>query len=78
MPHFFFDMIEDGKLVRDLEGLSLQDTHAACMEASSALVDLAEYSLRNGNRVHTNIEVRDRTGSLVFRATLTFESEQFR
>ena len=61
-----------------IEGMTELATPMINQQTLAITPQAAECDLRNGRRVNTNIEVRDRTGSLVFRATLTFETEQFR
>ena len=48
MPHFYFDLVENGEVLRDDNGLVLGDIEAAKVEARKALADLVREEIRDG------------------------------
>lgn len=71
MPLFYFDISDGERLVRDEEGTELADDQAARNEAIGVLPDIARDELPDGDRREFSSEVRDASGKVIFRATLS-------
>jgi len=69
MAHYFFDIITDGKLVPDEEGIVLPNIDAARRKASRALADLARASVLSERPPKMIVSVRTSEGP-VFEAGL--------
>lgn len=81
---YFTDFIDGQGLSRDDEGLDFTDRHAACLSATEALVEAAHDLLRlkpNSScagrlaDLCLAVQVRDESGSIVYRARLALELE---
>lgn len=57
MPHFYFDLLEDGAVVPDDTGLVLENLEQAKLEARKALADLVREEIRDGNTIRRPGEV---------------------
>ena len=66
---YFFDIITDGKLVPDEEGIVLPNIDAARRKASRALADLARTSVLSERLPKITVSVRTSEGP-VFETTL--------
>jgi hypothetical protein len=62
MVRYFFDVIADGALVRDEEGMILPNMDAAQREASQSLADLAREIIRTKRPPILTISVRTSEG----------------
>jgi hypothetical protein len=62
MTRYFFDVLANGKLAPDEEGMILPNIDAARTEASRALADLARDTLRSEGSPRIGIEVRTADG----------------
>ena len=62
MTRFFFDVLTNGKLTSDDEGMILPHMDAARTEASRSLGDLARDTLRSEGCPRVSIEVRTSDG----------------
>ncbi|WP_336489296.1 DUF6894 family protein [Methylobacterium nigriterrae] len=75
MPRFFIDT-DDGDLhVRDDEGQDLPDRAAAREIAIDVLPDMARSELPDGDRRTFTSSVRDESGTVIFRASLSLVAE---
>ena len=76
MPRFYFDTHDDEFQLIDTEGLELPDLGMARIEAAVSLSFVAQDELPKSNtdKIFT-IHVRDESGHVVLRTTLTFHSE---
>jgi hypothetical protein len=72
MPRYYFDVRDNGELIRDDEGLELAHVREAEIEATAALVDIAKDSIRGTERRLLAIIVRSDKGRL-FTASLDFQ-----
>ena len=75
MPLFYFDIHDGVCLIRDDKGTELPDRHAARNAAISVLPGLARDELPDGDRRQFSSEVRDASGKVIFRATLSLATE---
>jgi hypothetical protein len=73
MPRYFFDGRDGLELIRDEEGIELEDIQAARNEATRGLADLTRDVLPGSERRELAIEVRDEANAALLRAALTFE-----
>lgn len=64
MPHYWFDMSDNGTLTRDEEGLEFQDLHSARAEALRALGDLLREKAVCDVLPEFVIVVRDESGTV--------------
>lgn len=79
MPRYFFDTIDDGRIVRDDEGLDCPDLDCAKIEAAKGLADLARDILpENGLRREMSVHVRDESGRQFFSTSIVFETKDGR
>jgi hypothetical protein len=62
MAQYFFDIIADGKLVPDEEGMILPDFDAARREASRSLAQLARAEIHSQDLPKLTISVRTSEG----------------
>jgi hypothetical protein len=76
MPRFFFDTFDGSRYIYDDAGLKMESLEAAKSEAQRALSDLARDALPNGDQSAFIVQVKDETGQVVFRATLSLIVEQ--
>lgn len=70
---FFFDVRNDGTLVRDELGLDLFDLQSAAGEAASVLAERAEDMFSGVLLKELSVEIRDRYGVIVLVLTLILE-----
>ena len=75
MPLFYFDINDGDCLIRDDEGTDLVDSRAARNEAIGVLPSIAKDELPDGDRRDFVSEVRDASGRVIFRATLSLTTE---
>lgn len=71
MPHYFFDEIDNGRVVRDETGYELPDMDAAKEAAIDALPDMARDQLPDGDEHLFAVRVRDTTGRELLEVSLT-------
>lgn len=71
MPLFFFDTLEDGKLITDGDGLAFPGLPIAREEAVRALGEMARDKLRCRDGQQIAISIRDSSPEPVFTASLT-------
>jgi hypothetical protein len=74
MAQYFFDVIADGKLIPDEEGMKLPDLAAARQEAHRSLADLAREVVRTERPPKLTILERSSEGP-VFEATFQWSLE---
>ena len=75
MPHFHFDISEDGQLTRDDEGRDFADLKAARKEAVETGASIARDAFMSGSADHVVIDVReDHAPSLKISITLDVEN----
>jgi hypothetical protein len=74
MAHYFFDVIADGALVPDEEGMILLNMDAARREASRSLADLAQEVIRTEQPPKLTISGRTSEGP-VFEASFQWGLE---
>ena len=73
MPHFFFDIREDGKLQKDEDGVELPTFEAARKEAQTILPAIAYDTIpQNGDHKSFVVLVTDDDGQPVYSATLSY------
>ena len=75
MPRFFFDIDDGMNPLLDSFGMVLLDSLAAQIEATRALLEMAESALPGPNELRRDliIGVRDETGAKLLDVSLTFE-----
>lgn len=60
MPHFYFHIYQNGRMIRDDEGSICPDFEAAKYEAKASAADLARQALARGESVDTLcVEIHD-------------------
>lgn len=57
MPHYYFDLVENGQVMRDEDGLVLDDLEAAKGQARRALADVVREEIMDGSPPPTTREV---------------------
>ena len=68
MPLYFFHIRSGGDLIRDLEGVELENAFQAMEEAEVAAREILSMKVRHGEVVNGDqFEIVDAEGSLVFR-----------
>ena len=76
MPRYFIDTDDGDLFVRDHEGIVLDSELIARDYAQDALPDMARDRLPSPSNRHTfAVGVRDETGAVFYRATLTLKGE---
>lgn len=70
MPHFYFDIKDNGGPVRDHVGQILQDRDAVQREAVRALREMARAAMLDGTHREFVANVRDETGRVIYSAVL--------
>lgn len=73
MPHYFFDVTDNGTLNRDEFGLDLVDFEEARDQAIVLLPDMARDGLPDGELHVFMCTVREGEDRVVYRCTLTFQ-----
>ncbi len=77
MPRYFYDVDDNGQLLRDDEGTDLESDGAAHYEGLRAMAEMAKDSLPgSGPQSTLTMSVRDESGRIVSKNTLTFRSER--
>lgn len=71
MPRYYFDTYDGERFVPDPDGADLPDLTAAKAETQKALPDIARDALPNGNHRTFMVSVREGTGEMLARASLT-------
>lgn len=59
MPRFFFDITDNGRVERDLEGTEFPDIEGARKDAMSTLVEIAKDELPDGDARDFVIDIHD-------------------
>ena len=76
MPHFYFDLVENGEILRDDDGVMLGGIEAAKVEARKALADLVREEIRDGAMTRrpgeVAVHIRDHTEGPVV-VTVTYD-----
>ena len=76
MPHFHFDIHEDGKLQKDVEGVHLASIEDARREAQHILPAIAYDTIpENGDVKTLMVLVTDEDGQAVYSATLSYNGK---
>jgi hypothetical protein len=75
MPHFFFDIDDGEHSSRGDVPLEFADAQAARDNAVSALPDIARDVMPDGTKRDFAVTMRDESGTPVFRATLSLNTE---
>ena len=75
MPTFYFDISDGNRRIQDDEGTELSDIHAARNQAICVLPDIARDELPDGNHREFSSVVRDASGKIIFKATLSLAAE---
>lgn len=75
VPRYFIDTNDDDLFVVDDEGLDLLDAQAARKVAQAALPDMAQEKLPDGDDRTFCASVRDETGEVIYKVTLTLRGE---
>ncbi len=76
MARYFFDTNTGNSLIEDEEGVELDGTEAARLQAQTALADMARDVVPgDGPRRTITVRVRDETGRTVLRAALSLTVE---
>lgn len=75
VPRYFIDTNDDDLFVVDDEGLDLLDAQAARKAAQAALPDMAQEKLPDGDDRTFCASVRDETGEVIYKVTLTLRGE---
>ena len=75
MPRYFFDIDDGESQFRDEDGMEMPHLEAARDEAVRVLPDVAREVLPDGDRRTFASVVRNETGDVVFRATLSLVAE---
>jgi hypothetical protein len=77
MPKFFFDIYDDDFEFVDDVGNSFPDLNAAKIQASLAMAEVAQDALRTaGSDKGFAIHIRNESGRLVLKTSLTFMSQR--
>lgn len=71
MPRYFIDSSDGNFSHIDTEGVDLADQNAARYQALDALPDMARDVLPDGDQRRLVVSVRDETGQVIYRASLT-------
>ena len=75
LPKFFFDFDENGRFFRDHVGSQCRDLAEAQVEARSTLPEVARHEVAgHEERREYSIHVRNELGTVMYIASLTFES----
>lgn len=74
MPHYFFDIYDEGRRMVDESGTELPSLRAACAQAIAVLPAIAKDELPHQASRDLVAHVRDRTGRVVFQAYLSLRS----
>jgi hypothetical protein len=75
MPRFFFDIHDGEDFTPDRDGLDLDDLEAAKAEAKRTLPEIVKDEMPDGDRRDFTVGVKDATGQLVWRVTLSLVVE---
>jgi hypothetical protein len=76
MPHFYVDLLQNGQISPDEEGMELPDMAAVRNEVEATIREIVADSIRHGGGVGDGeIQVRDANGSHVL--TLKFRDLVF-
>jgi hypothetical protein len=73
MPRYYFDWSDNGRTVRDEDGIDLPDLVTAREEAAKGLAGLARDVLPSAVRRDLGITVRDEDGQPIFTTSIVFE-----
>ena len=72
MPRFYFDICENDEIATDEVGLELPDLHAAEIEATQSLADMAKDMLPGIDGQNIGVVVRNERGPL-FKAAIIYD-----
>ena len=76
MPRYHFQLIDQGRIYDDSDGLEFKDDEAARHEAAITLTEVAREVLAVDGLLHQfEIIVRNDEGGTVWRTTLDFEAQ---
>ena len=75
MSRYFIDTNDDDTFVEDEEGQDLPDAEAARRAALAALPDMARDKVQDGKDRTFCASIRDGTGTVLFKATLTLSGK---
>ena len=65
MKRYFFDMLDQDKLILDDEGIELPNVEAAQEEAARSLADMVKEDLHNETFSNVSVQVRDSEGPIL-------------
>jgi hypothetical protein len=68
---FFFDLVCGDEVIQDDEGVEARDLDQALAEARSAIAEMADEVMEDGSGQPWAMIVRDETGALVRRLSIT-------
>lgn len=77
MPRYFIESDDDDRLILDEAGVDLDDDGAARIYALAALPDMARDKIPDGDHRIFSVAVRDATGRIIYRASLTMQGEWY-
>ncbi len=75
MSRFYFNVCDNGDVLRDTEGTDLDDLEAVREAAIGLLPALVQDELPDGLGHDFSVQVCDETGRLVFKASLVLSAE---
>jgi hypothetical protein len=78
MPHFFFDVRDNGEFTRDDDGLEFPSIETARDNAARALAEMARFVLPGSVVRELAIEVRDAARRPLLRTMLRYEAVPLR
>jgi hypothetical protein len=73
MPHFYFDLTDNGQSFPDTEGSDLADLRSAEDEAAISLMDMSRDAMPDGTFRQLSLRARDDSGNHLFEVLVTFE-----
>jgi len=75
MPHYYFDIQDGARFIRDTVGYDCDSLEAVRKEAITALPGMARDALPEEDPYEISVTARDADGQAVFRATLALKTE---
>jgi len=76
MPRFFFDLLENGTLIEDEEGMLLPDLAVAKHEAAETAAEIGRDRLPEGALPSVTVDVRDENGDSLLSVTVSLTVTQ--
>lgn len=76
MPHYFVDFQDGDKLQHDDDGMHVENFDQARDGAIRMLPQVAKEELPDGEHRRFAATIRDESGTILYRATLTFHGER--